>query len=150
MSEARSGTTAPHADGTWLAPAATGAVRGVVALPGSKSITNRALVLAALADGRQQDWAEPAHVDAGNAGTVLRFVPPVATLAVRDAAFDGDPRARERPVGPLITALRVLGAAIDDDGRGALPFVVHGRGALRGGAVTLDASGSSQLVSALL
>ncbi len=194
--------------GIWPAPAATGEIRAVVTLPGSKSITNRALVLAALADrpsvirrplrardtllmaaalralgagvaeedsgGRQptshawrvtpllhgapptargEDRPEPpspARVDVGNAGTVLRFVPPVATLAARDTAFDGDPRARERPVSPLITALRVLGAAIDDGERGALPFVVHGRGALPGGAVTLDASGSSQLVSALL
>ena len=78
-------------------------------------------------------------VDVGNAGTVLRFVPRVAALAVGDVAFDGDPRARERPVGPLLTALRELGALIDDGDRGALPFTVHGRGAVPGGAVTLDA-----------
>ncbi len=89
-------------------------------------------------------------VDVGNAGTVLRFVPCVAALAVGDVAFDGDPRARERPVGPLLTALRELGALIDDGGRGALPFTIHGHGAVPGGAVTLDSSGSSQLVSALL
>ena len=65
-------------------------------------------------------------------------------------AFDGDPRARERPVGALLTALRTLGVSIDDGGRGALPFTIHGSGAVRGGAVTLDASGSSQLVSGLL
>jgi 3-phosphoshikimate 1-carboxyvinyltransferase len=182
----------------WAASAAAGPVRAVVTLPGSKSITNRALVLAALAGGpglirrplRSRDtllmadamralgadvgehdvtagegeggaWrvrplradAAPAHastVDVGNAGTVLRFVPPAATLVAHDTAFDGDPRVRERPVAPLIKALRQLGATIEDEGRGALPFVVRGRGGLPGGTVVLDASGSSQLISALL
>jgi 3-phosphoshikimate 1-carboxyvinyltransferase len=81
---------------------------------------------------------------------VLRFVPPVAPLAVGDVAFAGDPRAAQRPVGPLIGALRALGAGIDDGGRGAVPFTVHGTGQLGGGPVTLDASASSQLVSGLL
>ncbi len=89
-------------------------------------------------------------VDVGNAGTVMRFLPAVASLSAASVAFDGDPRARERPVGALLTALRTLGVSIDDDGRGALPFTIHGSGAVRGGAVTLDASGSSQLVSGLL
>lgn len=202
----------------WQAPAASGPVRALVRLPGSKSMTNRALVLAALADGpttirnplRARDtelmaaalralgaeiaahdhdgsrpvpsWlvtpaargaataadvaqagAMPAHpgsarggarlraaVDVGNAGTVLRFVPPVAALTAADVDFRGDDRASARPVGALLAALRELGATIDDEGRGAIPFTVRGRGAVRGGAVTLDASASSQLVSGLL
>jgi 3-phosphoshikimate 1-carboxyvinyltransferase len=80
----------------------------------------------------------------------MRFLPAVAALAPADVAFDGDPRARERPVGALLSALRTLGAVIDDDGRGALPFTIHGTGSVPGGPVTLDASGSSQLVSGLL
>jgi 3-phosphoshikimate 1-carboxyvinyltransferase len=92
----------------------------------------------------------PATVDVGNAGTVLRFLPVVAALAEGDVVFDGDPRARVRPVRPVLDALRSLGAEIDDGGRGGLPFTVRGAGGLRGGQVTLDASGSSQFVSALL
>jgi 3-phosphoshikimate 1-carboxyvinyltransferase len=80
----------------------------------------------------------------------MRFVPPVAPLATGDVGFGGDPRASQRPIGPLIGALRALGADIDDGGRGAVPFVVRGTGHLSGGAVTLDASASSQLVSGLL
>jgi 3-phosphoshikimate 1-carboxyvinyltransferase len=89
-------------------------------------------------------------VDVGNAGTVMRFLPAVAALTPATVTFDGDPRARERPVGALLTALRELGVQIDDGGRGALPFTLHGTGTVRGGSVTLDASGSSQLVSGLL
>ncbi len=174
--------TASH----WPAPTVSRPVDATVSLPGSKSMTNRAMILAALsetpsvvrrplrsrdtvlmagalrtlgitvaeADG---DWAVtpapptgPASVDVGNAGTVMRFVPPLAALARGEVSFDGDPRARERPVGPLLGALRALGADIDDGGRGALPMVIRGRGELPGGTVTLDASGSSQFVSALL
>lgn len=172
----------------WSAPRATGPLAAVVPLPGSKSQTNRVLVLAALADGpsvvsaplRSRDtelmaaalrvlgvqvddapdaaWVVtppelstrrngPA-VDVGNAGTVARFLPPVAALGEGSVRFDGDPRVRERPVGPLLQALRALGA--DVDRVDALPVVVHGRGGLRGGEVALDASSSSQLVSGLL
>src|SRR6201986_2145936 len=80
----------------------------------------------------------------------MRFLPAVAALAPADVAFDGDPRARERPVGALLSALRTLGVSIDDGGPGALPFPIHGPGSVAGGPVTLDASGSSQLVSGLL
>ncbi|GAB3457329.1 3-phosphoshikimate 1-carboxyvinyltransferase [Streptomonospora sediminis] len=174
--------SAPH----WPAPTARTPVDTTVALPGSKSMTNRALILAALSEtpaavrrplrsrdtdlmaaalrsvgitvaDSGPDWEVapapprgPAHVDVGNAGTVMRFLPPLAALARGDVAFDGDQRARERPVGPLLEALRALGADIDDGGRGALPLVMHSNGALRGGTVRLDASGSSQFVSALL
>jgi 3-phosphoshikimate 1-carboxyvinyltransferase len=80
----------------------------------------------------------------------MRFVPPVAALAAGQVHFDGDPHARNRPMGRLIQALRTLGATIDDGGREALPFTVHGDGELPGGKVTIDASASSQFVSALL
>lgn len=151
-------------------------------LPGSKSLTNRALVLSALATGpstltgalRSRDTdlmiaglrglgadivgdgttltvtPGPLHggaVDCGLAGTVLRFLPPLAALATGPVAFDGDEQARRRPLGTVLTALRTLGARVDGDG---LPFVVHGGGSLAGGVVTIDASGSSQFVSALL
>ncbi|MBO0802918.1 MAG: 3-phosphoshikimate 1-carboxyvinyltransferase [Nocardiopsaceae bacterium] len=174
--------------GRWRAPAAHGPVRARLRLPGSKSITNRALVLAALSSSpstiasplkaRDTTLATAAlrvmgsditesgtdlsvspgslpagssvSVDVGNAGTVMRFLPALAALSPASVSFDGDPRARERPVGALLTALRELGALIDDGGRGALPFTVHGSGQVRGGPVVLDASGSSQLVSGLL
>ena len=176
----------------WPALHVTGPVNATVALPGSKSLTNRFLVLAALANGTSRlrrplrsrdtllmaaalrslgarvedfpgddpesaDWIiEPAtltgdaSVDCGLAGTVMRFLPPVAALASGRVSFDGDLRARERPMAPVIDALRTLGAAIDDDGRGRLPFSVNGTGRMPGGSVTLDASESSQFVSALL
>jgi 3-phosphoshikimate 1-carboxyvinyltransferase len=92
----------------------------------------------------------PATVDVGNAGTVMRFLPPVAALADGPVRFDGDPRSYERPLNGVIDALRVLGARIDDDSRGSLPMTVHGSGALDGGRVEIDASSSSQFVSALL
>ncbi|MDQ1710209.1 MAG: 3-phosphoshikimate 1-carboxyvinyltransferase [Frankiaceae bacterium] len=175
----------------WPAPAAIGAVHATVAVPGSKSMTNRALLCAALADGRSRvrrplvsrDSAlmtaglgafgarfepigrdllvtgvpppfrlgsAPLHVEVGLSGTVTRFLPPVAALSGTSIGFDGDEHMRSRPIGRLLTALRELGAEIDDDGRGALPFVVNGRGRVAGGSVTVDASQSSQLVSGLL
>lgn len=175
--------------GQWEPPAAAGPVHAQISLPGSKSMTNRALVLAALADGPAvvtgpldardtrlmagaltalgatitgpggpaPAWhvtpGQPAgdtSVDVGNAGTVMRFVPPVAALTSVAVRFHGDPRASQRPVGPLLAALRELGAVIDDGGTGAVPFTVRGTGAVPGGVVTLDASASSQLVSGLL
>lgn len=89
-------------------------------------------------------------IDCGLAGTVMRFVPAVAALSLGPVAFDGDPYARKRPMRPVLDALRALGADISDESRGALPFTVHGSGSLRGGRVELDASLSSQFVSALL
>jgi 3-phosphoshikimate 1-carboxyvinyltransferase len=175
------------ADGRlWSAPVARGPLRGTVVVPGSKSVTNRALLLAALATGPSvlraplrsrdtelmaealrrlgvdvadtgPDWTVtprdlrgPADVDVGLAGTVMRFVPAAATLATGDVHIDGDARARERPLAPLISGLRRLGAVIDDAGRGALPLTVRGQGGLAGGVVEVDASASSQLLSALL
>lgn len=167
----------------WPAPLATAPVDAVVRLPGSKSVTNRALVLGALARGTTtvraplrardtllmaaglralgasvtdagDDWVvspgpapQAARIDLGNAGTVARFLPPVAALGAGTVTFDGDPRMRERPVGPLLAALRSLGATVSGE---LFPVVVRGTGSLRGGAVTLDASTSSQLVTGLL
>ncbi len=172
----------------WPAPHAPGPVDAVVTVPGSKSLTNRWLVLAALADGpctvrrplRSRDtermlealralgadvddaaddaWTISSpralrggtDIDCGQAGTVMRFVPPLAALADGPVRFDGHPTARTRPVGPVLDALRTLGAEVDDDDRGTLPYTVVGRGTLRGGTVRIDASASSQFVSALL
>jgi len=176
----------------WPAPTATGPVDAVVPVPGSKSASNRALVLAALADepssitglldardtrlmilgltslGVQVDLTPgaaagnvdavvrphflrgPAQVDCGLAGTVMRFLPPVAALAHGDVTFDGDAAARERPMATTIESLRDLGVAIDDGRRGRLPFTVQGRGEVTGGEVWVDASRSSQFVSGLL
>jgi 3-phosphoshikimate 1-carboxyvinyltransferase len=171
---------------TWPAPRATGPVDAVVTLPGSKSLTNRALLLAALADGPSvvrralrsrdtllmaaaltglgsrvdtdgEDWSvtpgrfdRDAQVDCGLAGTVMRFVPPAAGLSTGTVRFDGDPHMRTRPVGEVLAALRALGIDVHDDGRGALPFEIRGTGSVRGGRVVIDASASSQFVSALL
>lgn len=91
----------------------------------------------------------PAAIDCGLAGTIMRFLPPLASLAHGLVDIDGDPRARERPMGPLVDALRSLGAQIEA-AEGRLPLVIHGRGGLPGGAVTVDAAASSQFVSGLL
>jgi 3-phosphoshikimate 1-carboxyvinyltransferase len=171
----------------WPAPTAAGPVHARVVLPGSKSLTNRYLVLAALAgdvsrlraplrsrdtllmagalralgvgveDVDDGDWlVTPARlagggvVDCGLAGNVMRFVPPLAGLADGPVRFDGDEGARVRPMAPVLEALRTLGVEVDDGGRGGLPFTVRGRGSVRGGTVTIDASASSQFVSGLL
>jgi 3-phosphoshikimate 1-carboxyvinyltransferase len=87
-------------------------------------------------------------VDCGLAGTVLRFLPPLAALAAEPTSFVGDAAASARPVGPLLGALAALGAHVSEPHR--LPFVVGGGPRFAGGTVGLDASGSSQFVSALL
>jgi 3-phosphoshikimate 1-carboxyvinyltransferase len=152
---------APFPD-PWPAPTATAPVDARVAVPGSKSLTNRYLVLAALAGEPSRlrsplrwlvtpgDLRGPASLDTGLAGTVMRFLPPVAALATGPVHFDGDPHARTRPMATVVQALRDLGVAVDDDGRGLLPFTVHGTGSVRGGTVVIDASASSQFVSGLL
>ncbi|MCB5291454.1 3-phosphoshikimate 1-carboxyvinyltransferase [Arthrobacter sp. SO3] len=182
----------------WRAPFAGRPVDATVTVPGSKSLTNRYLVLAALADGpsllraplhsrdsalmiealRQlgatitevpgdgafgpdlavtpinPDAAEArSAVDCGLAGTVMRFVPPVAALRRGVTLFDGDPHARKRPMGPIIEALTGLGVAVSAPDGGlvsSLPFAVEGTGEVRGGHLVIDASASSQFVSALL
>jgi 3-phosphoshikimate 1-carboxyvinyltransferase len=181
----------PNTGPLWLAPLRKkGPVASRVIVPGSKSVTNRALILAALADSPsvlkrplisrdttlmknalialgtiiseslvadELQWqispgalSGPALVDVGNAGTVMRFLPPVAALATGSISFDGDARSHERPIGPVIRALEELGVAIEHEGRYSLPMVVHGTGELRGGEIDIDASASSQFLSALL
>jgi 3-phosphoshikimate 1-carboxyvinyltransferase len=166
----------------WSAPAAPGPLAAVADLPGSKSLTNRALVLAALSSTptritggliardttlmssaltalgvRIEDdvdatlvAAGPMHgadIDCGLAGTVMRFLPPVAALATGTSTFDGDPHARTRPMHTVLDSLRQVGVGIDND---RLPFTVHGTGSVTGGMVTGDFSASSQFVSGLL
>lgn len=179
-----------RAHAPWPAPTATAPVAARVTLPGSKSMTARALVLAAVSDSpttlhaplrardtelmaaglramgahvstveedrwmvRPRPLAGPAMVDVGLAGTVMRFMPALAALADGPVTFDGDPRVRQRPLGPLVQALGAIGARIDatptPDG-GGLPLTVYGTGSVPGGEVTIDASASSQFVSGLL
>ncbi len=165
-----------------------------VVIPGSKSVTNRALILAAQAkspstlrrplvsrdselmvaglkalgigieetttvvDGDEElQWiVTPApmrggvKLDVGNAGTVMRFLPPLAALATGEVIFDGDPRSYERPLGPVIKALEELGVSIDHEDRYSLPLKLNGIGKINGGEITIDASESSQFLSALL
>ncbi len=170
----------------WPAPTADAPVTATVPVPGSKSLTNRALVLAAqavapslipaplrsrdtdlmaaalraLGTGIEsagpggRDWlvtpaplAGPAHVDCGLAGTVMRFLPPLAATATGPIIFDGDEAARRRPMATVLDALRALGVRVDGD---RLPFTVHADGRVPGGTVRIDASASSQFVSGLL
>jgi len=92
----------------------------------------------------------PAKVDVGNAGTVMRFLPPLSALAVGDISFDGDPRSYERPLAPVIAALEELGIEIEHGERYSLPMVIKSKGEIPGGSLTIDASASSQFLSALL
>lgn len=180
------------ATGAYEAPAAAGAVHATLTIPGSKSLTNRELMIAAIADGPGRLIA-PLHsddsrrmidalralgiridevegdgefgpdlavtpgplrggttIDCGQAGTVMRFVTPLAGLAAEDVHLTAHESALHRPMGAMITALRDLGVDIDDEGTWALPFTVRGHGRIRGGRVEIDASSSSQFVSGLL
>ncbi len=189
-----------HTTDLWPAPYAERPVNGTVRVPGSKSLTNRYLVLAALArpgsistvrrplvsrdtvlmrvalerfgllfDAAEDDTTWTIHtpqglksdfaIDAGLAGTVMRFLPPVAALSLGSVTFDGDAAARTRPMGPLVHCLRDLGVRVDStDGTASgtdhaephLPIVVHGTGSVGQDEVAIDASSSSQFVSALL
>lgn len=179
----------PGSPAVWMAPRANGPVRAVIAVPGSKSLTNRALILAALASepttirgallARDSELmmrglralgatvsveaaeagasvvVQPPRefdggiaIDCGLAGTVMRFLPPVAAMAGGPVDFDGDARARQRPLAPLAQALRQLGVPVTGD---ALPLRVHAHGRVAGGPeVTIDSSASSQFASGLL
>ncbi|MGV8913636.1 MAG: 3-phosphoshikimate 1-carboxyvinyltransferase [Rhodoglobus sp.] len=182
-------TTVP---GNWPAPTVSHALSASLSLPGSKSLTNRELVLAALADGPSV-LHSPLHsrdsalmiealralgvgitevatgnvfgpdlaitpgeleggtsIDCGLAGTVMRFLPPLAALALGPVAFDGDEAALRRPMRTTIDSLRALGVDVSDDGRGTLPFSLYGMGSVAGGEISIDASASSQFVSGLL
>lgn len=170
----------------WLAPLADGPIQAVIALPGSKSLTNRELVLSALASEptllvaplKSRDsqlmiealrslatgikelesgdllvtpaaFDRKAKIDCGLAGTVMRFVPPIAALSTEEIHFDGDEAARRRPMKVTISSLRDLGVEVHDKD-GSLPFTIKGAGRIRGGSLTIDASSSSQFVSGLL
>lgn len=170
----------------WAAPEAPAPITATVVLPASKSETNRALILAALASGpsvitggleardtqlmrdalrtlgvrieesgRQwqvnppQSFAPGGTIDCGLAGTVMRFVPPVAALADGMVRLDGDEQAYARPMAPLLGALKLLGARVDGNGY-SLPFNLTGNPQLPGGDITVDASASSQFLSGLL
>ncbi len=89
-----------------------------------------------------------AVIDVGLAGTVMRFLPPLAALASETTRFVGDRAMAERPIAPLLGALADLGADVSRPYR--TPFEVSGGQAVQGGEVTLDASGSSQFISGLL
>ena len=171
----------------WSAPSAKRPIHSTVSIPGSKSATNRAFVLAALGDSTSkihkpllardtelmlqaleklgctitrtnelieitpmkrvhQDLA----IDVGLAGTVMRFVPPLAALTAGVVHFDGDQRARNRPMKTLIDSLKALKISVDDESSGSLPFSIISDGNVQGGEITLDASESSQFISALL
>ena len=182
MTELSSGET-----NLWPAPfRGAQAVDATVTIPGSKSVTNRALILAAQAKtpshlhkplisrdselmsagiqslgiaitGSDESWVitpgalkGPAKIDVGNAGTVMRFLPPLAALATGEISFDGDPRSYERPIGPVISALEELGIEINHGGRYSLPLTIKAKGSIPGGDLTIDASKSSQFLSALL
>ena len=97
----------------------------------------------------------PAKIDVGNAGTVMRFLPPLASLAEGEIAFDGDPRSHERPLGPVIKAIEELGVTVNHGGRYSLPLTLENKEVkegkkIRGGEIEIDASASSQFLSALL
>lgn len=173
----------------WPAPVATAPATAEVRVPGSKSMTGRALILGAgslgttvvhhplLARdtdlmaaglrllGDEVDTAAETRwtvrpmaqrpgptpmIDVGLAGTVMRFLPPIAATRACTVTFDGDPRARQRPLGPLVNALRELGVPVGSSRSDGLPITVRGAASVAGGTVTLDASASSQLVSGLL
>lgn len=178
------------ADLHWRAPfRGKKAINATVVIPGSKSVTNRALILAAQAttpsvlrrplisrdselmvaglkalgvqvnekSGNEDAWevipsklVGPASIDVGNAGTVMRFLPPLAALAQGAISFDGDPRSHERPLGPVIKALEDLGIEVSHEGRYSLPLTLNGKGEIPGGTIEIDASASSQFLSALL
>jgi 3-phosphoshikimate 1-carboxyvinyltransferase len=175
----------------WNAPSSSKELNATITIPGSKSVMNRALILAALADSPsrlirplhsrdtelmakalralgigitetnnesgEEVWEVtpaplfgPASIDVGNAGTVMRFMLPIAALAKGLINFDGDPRSHERPLGPLIKALEDLGVLIDHKNRYSLPLLINGSGLISGGEIAVDASKSSQFLSALL
>ena len=180
----------------WSAPfrsgltAASKPISATVIIPGSKSATNRALILAALAttpsrirkplSSRDTDLmvkglqslgckveqiktdqgfdyqvtpgklSGPTQIDVGNAGTVMRFLPPIAALATGLIHFDGDERSHQRPIGPVLSALEQLGVSVEHNNKYKLPITINGAGKIKGGTVEIDASASSQFVSALL
>ncbi len=171
----------------WHAPTINGAINSTLEIPGSKSATNRAFVLAALGNKNsiitnplfardtnlmlealeklgcnvvkklnsveispmKKDHSE-ISIDVGLAGTVMRFVPPLAALSSGTSHFDGDERARNRPMKTLIESLKKLNIKVIDNHQGKLPFSIISDGQITGGEIEIDASESSQFISALM
>lgn len=171
----------------WHAPTINGAINSTLEIPGSKSATNRAFVLAALGNKNsiitnplfardtnlmlealeklgcnvvkksnsveispmKKDHSE-ISIDVGLAGTVMRFVPPLAALSSGTSHFDGDERARNRPMKTLIESLKKLNVKVIDNHQGKLPFSIISDGQITGGEIEIDASESSQFISALM
>jgi len=180
----------------WSAPFRSGItsasqpLKAKISIPGSKSATNRALILAAISktpsrlrkplssrdadlmvkglrslgckineikttegfdyEITPQKLSGPCQIDVGNAGTVMRFLPPIASLATGLVHFDGDARSHERPLEPVIKALEQLGISIEHGNKYRLPLTINGSGQINGGGIQIDASASSQFISALL
>jgi len=180
----------------WSAPFRSGItsasqpLKAKISIPGSKSATNRALILAAISktpsrlrkplssrdadlmvkglrslgckineikttegfdyEITPQKLSGPCQIDVGNAGTVMRFLPPIASLATGLVHFDGDARSHERPLEPVIKALEQLGISIEHGSKYRLPLTINGSGQINGGEIQIDASASSQFISALL
>ena len=171
----------------WHAPTINFAIHSTLDIPGSKSATNRAFVLAALgnkdstisnplfardtnlmlealeklgckvlkhSNSVQISPMKVSHdeisIDVGLAGTVMRFVPPLAALGMGTTNFDGDERTRNRPMKTLIESLKKLNVKVIDKYDGKLPFSIVSDGQIDGGVIEIDASESSQFISALM
>ena len=143
-------------------------LRGRIVLPASKSISNRALVINALA-GRRGEFPENVSecddtqvmmrwlsgddslVDVGAAGTAMRFSTALLTVIPGEHVITGSERMKHRPIGVLVDALRQLGADVRYEGEeGFPPLRIVGNADLEGGEVELAGNVSSQFVSALL
>ena len=144
----------------------TGVLEGEIQLPLSKSISNRALIIQSISGGRVS-ISELSDADdttvlrkllsstekelhCGEGGTTLRFLLAALALKGEDRILMGSERLSERPLKPLVNALNKLGAAIqfvNNDGK--LPVQIH-PSFMHGGAITIEASQSSQFVSALM
>ena len=150
----------------YVISAPTGAVQGNIHLPSSKSISNRMLIIRALAGSRAhldnlsdsddtqvlENALEKKDLikDVGHAGTAMRFL--TAYLCTLEGAFEltGSERMKQRPVGPLVDALKQLGASIDYlEKEGCPPLNIQG-GSLKGGSIEIEAGISSQFISALM
>ncbi|MGB3413298.1 MAG: 3-phosphoshikimate 1-carboxyvinyltransferase [Microbacteriaceae bacterium] len=178
----------------WPAPRVQSTADVTLSLPGSKSLTNREFVLAALASEPsilrrplisrdtvlmaealeqlgvgvlrlpatgeygpdivilppEQFSQDDVTIDCGLAGTVMRFLPPMAALANARVTFTGDEGALGRPMKGITDGLRALNIVLDPEDADFLPFDVLGSGAVHGGEITIDASASSQFVSGLM
>ncbi|MFI5182060.1 MAG: 3-phosphoshikimate 1-carboxyvinyltransferase [Thermoanaerobaculia bacterium] len=172
-------------------PLSTGRLEGTIRVPGSKSVTNRALLAAALAEGestlinplessdtralavalkqlgaevffegamwriagpiRRGGHADPGlELNVGDAGTPARFLAALLPALSGRFVLDGSSRMRERPMEPLLSVLRSLGAQIEPLGRdGFLPIRIEG-GTLHGGSARIRGDVSSQFLSALM